>query len=148
MNISKALKVKNRLLGEFNSLKGILHRENSRILCSSEITRSEVEARMLEKLDELMKMRAAINVASAAIASQLIKLSELKSLHGFYSALNTRDGEEIITARYGNTEPTKQIWDAHINRDRLDKKLQEMQEQINALQDEVDEFNARTTVTI
>ena len=136
MNISKALKVKNRLLGEFNSLKGILHRENSRILCSSEITRSEVEARMLEKLDELMKMRA------------VIKLSELKSLHGFYSALNTRDGEEIITARYGNTEPTKQIWDAHINRDRLDKKLQEMQEQINALQDEVDEFNARTTVTI
>ena len=146
MKIHKALKIKNRLAGEISTLQSILIRENSRRSDNlSKVDAQQVDAELSAKRIELWRLKGAIAKATSAIVEKLAFLEETKSEIKFFSSLPNREGEEIVNA-LGGKEIVKYTWTATFNRQFIDKKLVELQNNINSLQDEIDEFNAKTDI--
>lgn len=146
MNISKALKVKNRLAGEVSKLQDIVRRENSRR--NDNTSSIEVEKTyedLKNTLNLLVSLKASISRASSPIADKLSRLSELKNHINWLSSIPTSEGEEKIS--YGHSADIyTYTWKAFLNREQLDGEIEKNQTEINLLQDEIDEFNAKTAV--
>lgn len=146
MKIAKALKVKNRLAGEIAGLEGIIRRENSRRDDNpSQVNVQEQLQKLASKRQELIDLKGGIAVATAPIASKLARLSEIKSGINFLTSLPTREGEELV-GTLTKESVLKYKWTAFINREEADKIIVQLQEEINTLQDEIDEFNAITNI--
>ena len=146
MNIAKALKIKNRLVGELNNLQQIFNRENSRRSDNaSTVNASEVYQKIDNTRSRLIAIRGAINKASAPISIKLVALAENKQYINFIKSIPCREGEEI-TLVGGNREKLSYEWKALFNRQKLDEIEESLQLQINNLQDEIDQFNASTII--
>jgi hypothetical protein len=146
MNLAQALKQKNRLAGELVRQQQILQRENARRNDSvSEVDREEVWEKILSLSDELGKLKGKITQANVNIYPALERMAELKARIAFVQGLQKREGEEIIPL-HGDREPLKYEWDSYFNQEKTDALVAELQEQINDLQDEVDEYNATTQI--
>lgn len=146
MKLSKALKVKNRLVGELNRLNGILRRENARRSDSvSKVDRQETWGDALEVSERLGVIKAQIAEANVPIYSKLERMTELKSRIAFIESLDKREGEEVSFIGR-DQEKMVYTWDSFINQEEADRLVAELQEEIEALQDEVDDFNAVTTI--
>jgi gas vesicle protein len=146
MNISKALKVKSRLAGEIVRLQNIIKRENSRRSDNiSTVIVAREFVKLIETREKLISLKSAIALATAPLSEKLIRLAETKSEMNFYQSLPTREGTEVDI--YGSSrEKLTYEWTAYNNRQRVDEITEELQDEINTLQDEVDDFNARTQV--
>lgn len=146
MKIHQALKLKNRFAGEIVTLQSILSRENSRRSDNvSQVDAQVVFSELSAKRIDLWRLKGAIAKATANIVEKLALLEEHKSEIKFLSSLPTREGEEIANA-LGGKEVIKYAWKATFNREFVDKELAQLQKNINALQDEIDEYNAKTEV--
>jgi hypothetical protein len=146
MNISKALKVKNRLVGELVRLQDIFKRENSKRNDNvSEIDAEKAYNDVLEAFDKVVALKGAINKATAGIAIKLAELSEYKKYLTFIQSVPVKEGPETVQGGYGK-DPINYTWKAFINRAKIDEKVAHYQSKIDALQDEIDEFNAKTQV--
>ena len=153
MKLAKALKVKNRLVGELNQLKTELQRENSR----RDDNPSKVDCKSLyddieTKRDNLIALKASICSANAGspnkdagIYQKIDEMSELKSFINFLAGLPKREGEELTLIGVNREKLTYQ-WTAFINQEKADALTKELQLKINKLQDEIDEYNAVTEV--
>lgn len=147
MNISKALKVKNRLIGKISSLMEIIKRENSRRNDNpSTVNVEDLFVELSKTREKLVNLKAAIVMASAPIARSLASLSEIKDHINWMRSLPTREGQEII--HIGASQSIGYNWSSFVNREKLDLLLKSHQDEIDKLQDEVDEFNAKTQVNI
>jgi hypothetical protein len=148
MKLMKALKTKNRIVGEINRLKNILKRDNSVELHTiEEDKRAAVEGEMLKKMEELIKVKSAISTANMGIYNSICRMEELKSLKAYYNTLDTTHGEVTLSSRFIEKETTK-TYNAYLTQEKVDDKLKELQQQIDTLQDKIDEYNAITEVTI
>ena len=146
MNISKALKVKNRMVGEINRLREIFRRENSRRNDNpSKVNVAEIEASLFTAVNNLIKLKGAINKASALISEKLALLAETKAEINFLESVPSREGEEL-TLIGSNREKLSYQWTAYRNKEALDKKISQNQGLVNLIQDEIDDFNAKTQV--
>ncbi len=146
MNISKALKVKNRLVGELAKQQEIFKRENSRRNDNpSTVNAADVLLNVVAVFDKLVKLKGAINEASAPVSEKLAKLTELKQYINFVSSVPCREGEEL-TLIGSNREKLSYTWTALLNREKIDHEVSFLQKKINDLQDEIDTFNSQTTV--
>ena len=152
MKISKALKVKNRLVGEVARLRSILTRENSRREDSSSTVDMVATYAVLETtLSKLIALKSAIAKANIGVYPLLAEMEEAKSSIAYYKALPIRVGEEIESLNVWNKETgdiskISHTWSAYINQEQVDAKTKELQTQIEALQDQIDEYNATTSV--
>jgi hypothetical protein len=145
MNIAKALKVKNRLTGQIAKQYEIIKRENSRRNDNTSTVNVEAEvAKLAELQDELITLKAKISTASIPVFEKVIELKEVKGLVNFLKALSVREGVEKIA--YGQNTVIDYTWTAYINAEKRDSKVTELEKQINDLQDEIDNFNAVTSV--
>lgn len=146
MNISKALKVKNRLVGELAKLQEVFKRENSRRNDNpSEVDPKKVFGDITNTFNRLVELKGAINEASAPISKKLAELAELKQFINFYLSVPTKEGEEL-TLIGSNREKLSYMWTAYMNREEVDTQVSIVQKRINTLQDEIDDFNASTSV--
>src|SRR5881396_2433110 len=81
MKIAKALKLKNQLAGDIAQLKELLAKQNSRSTKQKfDYDNREVLTRLRAKLDELVKVKAAVAAANAEIYDKVFRLAELKGL--------------------------------------------------------------------
>jgi hypothetical protein len=146
VNLAKALKNKNRLVGEVKKVQEIILRENSReITSTSQVDVPEKVKLMNELIDRLIDIKSKITAANIGVYPKLAEMSECKSLMEYYSVVNTRDGK--ITSRgYNGTEET--IYVASIKQPDVDAIRDTLQKRINNLQDEVDDYNATTYIEI
>lgn len=146
MNISKALKVKNRLIGEINQLKEIFRRENSRREDSvSKVNQEELFGKLSEAGQKLERLKGAIGQATAPISKLLSSLTEAKANIIFYNSLPCREGIEYLQMGAGNP-PTEFKWNSYLNRQKIDEIVFNLQKAIDAMQDEIDNFNATTQI--
>lgn len=146
MNIAKALKVKNRLVGELNNLQQIFNRENSRRNDNpSTVDVEEVYRKITNTFSKLVALKGAINEASAPISVKLVTLAETKQYINFIKGIPCREGEEL-TLVGSNREKLSYQWKAFFNKENLDKQQENLQLQINKLQDDIDTFNAVTQI--
>lgn len=144
MNIAQALKAKNRLAGELVRKQQILVRENARRSDSvSEVNRENVFNDIIDISDKLGELKGKITRANVAIYPVLERMAELKSRIGFLTTLPKREGEEISFVGR-DQEKLTYVWDSFINQESSDDIISKLQEEINELQDEVDNYNATT----
>ena len=146
MNLSQALKQKNRLAGELVRQQQILQRENARRSDSvSKVERAEVWAKIQQLSEELGVLKGKITKANVGIYPALERMAELKSRIAFLNGLPKREGEEV-TFVGRDQEKMVYTWDSLINQQMADEMVAGLQVDINALQDQVDSYNATTEV--
>lgn len=147
MTLHKALKVKNRLIGEINRNRDILRRENSRRDDNlSTVDPKVVETNIEDLEDRFLVLKGEIAKATAPISDQLVQLAYLKDKINFFNSLPTRKGEELVNSGLG-VAPKAYMWSAHLDREAIDAKVKEYQDKINKLQDFIDEFNAKAQIS-
>ena len=145
MNISKALKVKNRLVGKITKQQEIVSKENSRRSDSTSKVDVSVEFQSLLNLKhELIDLKSRISKASSPIFDKIIKMQEYKSLINYINGLNTRDGIEKVS--YGQTTVIDYTWNAYINNEKKQVMIKGYEDEVNNLQDDIDNFNAVTSI--
>lgn len=148
MKLSQALKQKTRLAGELSRLQNIFCRENSRRSDNnSQVDRGEVWNKIISTSDELGKLKGAISQANVPIYPKLERMAELKSRISYIENLPKREDTEILFVGR-DQEKVVYTWNSHINQQVSDALTSEIQKQINILQDDVDNFNATTEVTV
>ncbi len=156
-NLAQALKHKNRLAGEVARAREIVQRENSRK--ESQIARADVRAVFEESVTrsrELAAFKGAIAAANAGVQTgdrgiygKLNLQAELRGLIVFLKGLNTKEGEEVERVGFlSRDEASRTIYVATIARDEVDRLVATYQAEIEQLQDEIDEFNATTRISL
>jgi len=150
INLSRALKMKNRLVGDINRLKGIIIRDNS----STVIRQSGEDIKALydelgKKIETLGKLKASISIANAnsGVYEKLTAMEELKSLLGFIETLPTKHGKYEEAHGY-NRDKVIVEYVASIRQSDVDQVTCDLQNKINELQDGVDDLNAKTLIEI
>lgn len=144
MKLSKALKVKNRLVGEINTLQHLINRDNSSE--ESKYYESAISAKfqeLQEKTKALIELKTKIQKATVPICGPLLEMAELKGQIDFYRNLKTTSGE--VKSHYDNSPPV--TFRCFMSQQDVDKKLAEINAKIGDLQDEVDEHNAITVIS-
>jgi len=146
MNLSTALKTKNRLAGELVRQQNILQRENARRDDStSKVDREKVWEAILKLSEELGVLKGKITVANIGIYPMLERMAELKSRISYIQSINKREDVEVS---FIGRDQEKMIykWDSFITQERADDWVATLQLEINALQDKVDAYNAVTNI--
>lgn len=145
IKIHKALKIKNRIIGEINSDREIFRRENSRRSDSvSTVDRSAVMDRLSKNVEKIVRLKAAIAIATAPISASLAGLSEMKSQVTFLKSLPVRKGVELVAVTRDTTK--EYTWQAEIDQEKVDLLVSQLNADISAQQDKIDDFNAKTDV--
>lgn len=150
VKLARALKEKNRLVGEVNRLKKLFERENSRLDDSkSTIDRQKVWDDLTAATNKLVQIKASIFLANAGIYEKIIRMGELKALAQWITCVPNSEDSQQVPVRGENGIVYKEVKrSSFLNQERTDDKVVETQNEIAALQDEIDEFNATVTVEI
>ena len=141
MKLSKALKLKNKKVTDYNNTITKMVSYNSYDLESKKVYDSKLLLEeSLTKMEDLIKFKAAIHNTSAPIREKIFKLGELKNFIMNLNRLNTSEGK--VRNGYGSDVVTIYVCDI----DELEKVklIEKTQEEIEQLQDEIDVFNATT----
>ncbi len=149
VNLAKALKLKNALVGEINRAKEILTRENSRSeLSTSNVNREAVYNDIVAKTVTLTELKASIAKANVGIYSTLAEMAEAKSSIAYLKTLPTLDGIVRSETRFGTVPAVDTKFDAFFTQEKVDAEVAKLQKRIEDLQDAADTFNATTTITV
>lgn len=144
INLSKALKVKNRLVGRMAKVTGDIERYNSTL--EEQVGKFDVAAAISlreELMNSLIFLKTAIAKANMPIQEMLIANGELKAKIQFLSMLSTTDGAE--RHGYQNTE-VKYV--AYLKKADVDAQTKTLERTIDANQDQLDAFNANTKIEV
>ena len=146
MKLVKALKLKNQLAGEVTQLKELLAQQNVRSSKQKfDYDNRDVLTRLRTKLDELVRVKAALAVANAEIYAKIFRLAELKGLVATLTALETKSG--VFHEGRGFGEANYEVeYVAQLGKVDVDKLVAELQNEIETLQDALDEFNFTRSV--
>lgn len=146
MTLSQALKQKNRMAGELVRLQNIFQRENARRSDSvSAVDREKVWDNIFQVSRDLGELKGKISKANIGIYSKIERMAEYKSRIAFVNSLMKKDGEERVYIGAAQT-PEVYTWNSFINQETADQIISELQENINNLQDEIDIYNASTSI--
>jgi hypothetical protein len=146
VNLAKALKLKNSLVRELNRAKEILKRENVRTNKStSKVDQAAVWALIATKTQELIALKAKITIANVGLYPLLAEMEELKSKITYVQGLPIREG--VVNEGYGE-RVVEVTFTSFLNQEAVDKLVEEAQARIEALQDQVDAYNATTFIEV
>ena len=148
MQITKALKLKNQLAGDVAELKVRLASQNSRAsTVPFDYDANDVLAALRAKVDELVTVKSAIAAANVAIYPRIFRLAELKGLVTSIKSLDTRQG--LFKEGGGFSLAAFEVeYVARIKKPAVDALAAELEAEISAIQDELDEFNQSQSVSL
>lgn len=144
MNIAQALKQKNRLHAKLAELTTYLLTKNKkREDDSTDYKIVETETELGETIKQLINIKARLAKASAPIQEKIIEMGLAVE---YKKKLATLDVDETFTSTYEGDKyiRVKNIY--HIDHQKKQAYLKSMTDTINRLQDEIDAFNAITSV--
>ncbi len=140
MKLTKALKTKNSIVSEILTLKEIL--TNNNVILKPNVRQyniGDIYKKLLGKVDELAKLKKDISVANNGIYEKIFQLAEYKGLIEFLNTINTTNGVSIKD-NYSQTVAIE--YEAAIKDSDKKALIENLVKKIEALQDEVDEYNA------
>ena len=148
MKITKALKLKNQLAGDVAELKVRLAAQNSRAsTVPFDYDANDVLAALRAKVDELVTVKSAIAAANVAIYPMIFRLAELKGLVASIKSLDTRQG--VFKEGGGFSLAACEVeYVAQLKKPAVDALAADLEVEISAIQDELDEFNQSQSVTL
>jgi hypothetical protein len=142
MTVKRALKEKNKLVKEINDLYAKIKTYNS-VSDDSEkpYSTKELMLNVDSKLNELVELKTKIHLANGPVYGKIFRMAELKSHVSKLSGLDCSSGKQ---KSWAETEYSNKISEIKIvDRDYL---IKVAETEIEALQDELDEFNATTNI--
>jgi hypothetical protein len=143
MKLSKALKLKNKKISEYNTLISKMPLYNSYdVDCKKVYNSKKLYSETLDKMQDLIKFKAAIHSTSDPIRTDIFRLGELKNLINYVNRLDTREGI-VKESNYRGEPSVITLW---VDFTELEKValIQSIQEEIEEIQDKIDTFNAVT----
>jgi hypothetical protein len=148
MKLTKALKLKNQLAGDVAELKDRLSKQNSRAATVPfDYDTREVLTALRAKVENLIAVKSSIATANVGLYPRIFRLAELKGLVTQLKALDVRHGVFKEAGNYA--QPAYEVeYVAQLKKSVVDGLVAELEAEISALQDELDEFNHSHSVEL
>lgn len=142
MKLSKALKLKNKKINEYNNLVTKMVSCNSYDVTSKRYYDAKtLHNEVVDKQADLIKFKTAIHLTSEPIRYKIFELGELKNYLMNLSRLSTNEG--VVKSRgYGESDVS--TYACSINELEKVKMMESIQTEIEYIQDAIDAFNATT----
>ncbi len=145
MTIRQALKQKNKLVQELRELNTRLTANNSIIEGNTrDYSAKETLSDIYIKVNELTVLKTKIHRANTPVYDKIFLLSELKSLAQSLRNLDCTNG--IAQDFYSRRSETQVIKTSEISVQAKDNEVKFLETRIEQIQDELDQFNATTTI--
>ena len=142
VNLCRALKLKNRLASRLSRIDQLIVTHNSSVKDYSEYqVRDLYKSRML-LAEQLVELKVAISAVNQSIQKQIFEVAECKALCHMLNRINTRHGPQS-SGYDAIQEYTAQFREADIQ-----KEVRKVEKEIDRLQDQLDQFNFDTRITI
>jgi hypothetical protein len=143
INLSRALKLKNRVVHRLSQLDTQIATYNSVIEDNQEYdVRQLYKARMV-LAEQLVKLKVAINAANQPIQGLIFELAECKALVAMLGKVNTKHGPSVEGFTGAKTN-----YVAQFRKPDIDKEVRRVEKEIDRIQDELDRFNHRTLIAV
>ena len=142
MNVSQALKQKNKLIVEIKKQYQIAQKFNSQE--EGNVRRYSVQTaldRAAELTMELTDLKTKIHLANAPVYDKIFRMAELKNRIKELRKIPTDEGK--VEARYSSVVSVKEV---EINIAQLDEMVQFLEARIEGIQAELDVHNATTQI--
>lgn len=146
MKLSKALKVKNRLIAEVRTLHDRMRTNNSYDARNEPAYPSgEVFNELQKKIDSLVDLKTKIACANTPIYGAIFRMSELKGM--IMSLKNTPIKEGMFDeGGWGEDKPIQVEYKVTMAQREIDKLQKDIIAELDELQDHVDAHNASTDI--
>lgn len=142
MKLSKALKLKNKKVNEYNNLVNKMINHNSYDIDTKKVYNSySLYMSVIDAREDLIKFKTAIHLTSEPIREKIFRLGEYKNLLMNLNRLNTTEG--VVKSR-GYGESDKSTYACSINEEQKVEMMEWYQNEIENIQDDIDTFNATT----
>lgn len=136
LSLSKALKVKNRLAGRLAKINSTIMTYNCAVEGRKEVDVAEQDKLRASLSAALVDLKAAIYDANRGIYRSIILIGEKKGDVDFLSGLNTKHGSEP------SYQGTVVNYVSVIQKQEVDKRVKQLEKEIDDLQDQIDKYNA------
>jgi len=143
INLSRALKLKNRVVHRLSQLDTQITTYNSTIEDNQEYdVRQLYKARMV-LAEKLVALKVAINAANQPIQNLIFELAECKALVAMLGKVNTKHGPSVEGFTGAKTN-----YVAQFRKPDIDREVRRVEKEIDRIQDELDRFNHRTLIAV
>ena len=158
LTLRKALQRKNRLASDIQKLKNQIRSNNvntKEVILGKDgaepktigndrtISIDDLTAELSTSITKLINLKTEIAIANTKIYDKIYTMSEIKSSINFFREMPTEHGE-----RSGYVRDGYEIHDAAIKAEDVSTKISSLEEQLETLQDEVDQYNATTKISV
>lgn len=144
MTLQKALKEKKKLLVEISKHVQRMKQSNSREVGTKvEFDAVAEKALWISKVNSLIELKKKIYIANTPIAEKIFRLAELKGMIQTLKSLSTKEGK-VRQSGYGASDVIE--YEASITAEENNALIEEWEIEIEYLQDELDEYNAKTEI--
>ena len=143
ISLAKAFKERARLNQKIIGILNLIKEENSLVeggVRSVDIRKKYQEFHDLS--EKMIKLKQAISHANAGIEDKLVELMEVKHLLARVKDIPVMEGKQSEDYSPMNGR----IYSSEIKKGEINSEIETLQRRIDALQDEIDEFNARTRI--
>ena len=144
ITLVRAFKERSRLIRQIQKLHSLIREENSMLeggVRSIDIRQTCAECSRLNV--KLIELKQAISRANSGIIEKLVELAEIKTTSFQLARLPVKEGKQDASS-YDETKT--EMWVAELKKAELNAELDALQARMDVLQDEIDEFNARTLI--
>ncbi len=143
VNLSRALKVKNRSVHRLAQLDALITTYNSTAEDNQEYDVRELYKARLILVAKLVQLKVAINAANQPVQHLIFELAECKSLVAMLNKTNTRHG--TVTEGYSGV---RVAYVAQFRKPDVDREIRRVEQEIDRIQDELDQFNHKTLIPV
>ncbi len=143
MKLRKALKVKKQLLKEIAEFKSKINRNNSVLkdnYDNRQYSTKKLYDDLTKKINQLVTLKLIISKANENIQYEIFMLSEYKSLITFLKSIS------VINGFVSGYDKEVLCYSSEMTEKDIDEMVTEIENQIDAMQEIIDEYNATIEV--
>ena len=143
INLSRALKLKNRLVHRLAQLDHLIVGYNSTPDENQEYDVRSLYERRAALVKHLIDLKLTISVTNQPIQRLIFELAECKGLVATLLTVPTKHGPN-----FEGYPPVRRTYVAQFRKAEIDRETKRVEQRIDEIQDELDRFNASTVITI
>jgi hypothetical protein len=143
VNLSRALKLKNRVVHRLAQLDTLITTYNSTAEDNQEYDVRELYKSRMDLPAKLIQLKVAINRANQTVQHLIFELAERKALVAMLNKMNTRHG--TVAEGYSGVRVS---YVAQVRKPDVDREIRRIEQEIDRIQDELDRFNHKTLIDV
>lgn len=143
ITLVKALKLKNRVVGRIATLDADIKTYNSVSEGKEQLDVPRLFEAREQLVSHLIGLKVALNAANQPVQPLIYELAERKAKVQVLAGLSTQHGK-VVEGFSG----TLVNYVAQLRKETVDREIRSLEREIDRLQDQLDEFNHQTTITV